>query len=120
MADLAAREKKPYMASGTIEAYERLVETHLENNSLWGLPIGFFGQGKGLKNNPHRGSLLHLQITLKEMNLSDQDRYEQLSLILGRPITSTYQLRVCEVKALPPFAHLLFAAQPPKPKKEAV
>lgn len=107
------------MASSTTEAYKRLVATHLENNSLWGLPIGFFGQGKGLKNNPHRKSLVHLNIKLKELNLSDQDRYDQLTLILGRPITSTYQLRVCEVKALPHFAHLLFAAQP-KPTKEVI
>jgi len=93
----------------TREAYERLVATHLEKNSLWGLPIGFFGKGK---KNPHWGAMLHLNIKLKDLNLSDDDRYQQLSLIVGRPITTTYQLRVCEIKTLPHFAHLLFAPQP--------
>ena len=57
------------------------------------------------KDHPYRRALQRVNIILTQITRNDLDRYALASAVFNRPIYSTYELTVAEVKAFLSVAH---------------
>jgi len=81
-----------------MSVYQQVVSDllRLHPDAGWGLTIGSYGSSQ---TNPYWKSLLAMNIKMKSAVRNDHARYTFLSSLIGRPITSSKQMTVAEVKA---------------------
>lgn len=84
----------------------RATATSLSEMGVNYLPLSAF---RGCSTHPLVRSLLRMNITLGQFAKTDQERLSLVSAIFGRPVDSTYDLTVAEVRA---FLQLAYPEHP--------